>query len=236
MNDNASEPSIFARAFSLLTRNWIIVLPAFLIGLVVSILTAALTGPDTTSIGDLQGSGPAVFAYYIETIVLAVATLAASTLSVAFTTGMAGAAWSKGTASVADGARAFARHPLNAIGALILLFVLGFVAAALIIPTFFISLLAYAVFFIYTMPAVLVGGRSVTEAIVESCGIAARNLKTTILVVLLILGVAVAASFVSHILASIPLLGSLVAALLTYGVVAYGTLVVVGEYLQLRQK
>lgn len=234
MSETADAPSIFARAASLLARNWIIVLPSFVIGVVVSILTGILTGPETGSISDLQGSGPSVFAYFIETIVLALATLAGSVLSIAFTTGMAGAAWERGTATLADGLRAFARNPLNAVGALVVLFVLGFIAAALIIPTFFISMIAYALFFIYTMPSVLVGERTFTEAIVESCTIAARNLKTTVLVVLLIVAVAIVASIVGHVLGAIPLLGSIVSALLTYGAVAYATLVVVGEYLQLR--
>lgn len=234
MSETADARSIFSRAFSLLTHNWIIVLPSFVIGVVVSILTGILTGPDTGSISDLQGTGTSVFTYFIETIVLSLATLAGSTLSIAFTTGMAGAAWERGTATLADGAHAFARNPLNAVGALIVLFVLGFIAAALIIPTFFLSVVAYALFFIYTMPSVLVGERTFTEAVVESCTIAARNFKTTVLVVLLIVAVAIVASIAGHVLAAIPLLGSIVSALLTYGVVAYATLVITGEYLQLR--
>jgi hypothetical protein len=98
-----------------------------------------------------------------------------------------------------------------------------------------LSVAAFFVFFIYTMAAVFVGERPATEALVESCSIAAANLRTTILVVLLIAVVGVAAGLLGHIASAVPFAGPVLEAVLMYAVVAYGTLVVVGEYLQLRR-
>ncbi|MBV9269864.1 MAG: hypothetical protein JO165_02140, partial [Candidatus Eremiobacteraeota bacterium] len=149
-------------------RNWIIILPSVIIGLAVNFLTQILEGPEPGSLGDV-GGGAATYAFYMTTIVVAVMQILGSVLSIAFTTGMAHAAWSEGKAGISDGIACFARHPWSAIGAMILLMLIGFVAAALIVPTFFISFVAYVVFFIYTMAAVFVGDRSPTDAIVESC-------------------------------------------------------------------
>ncbi|MBV9270575.1 MAG: hypothetical protein JO165_05740, partial [Candidatus Eremiobacteraeota bacterium] len=62
-----------------------------------------------------------------------------------------------------------------------------------------------------------------------------QNLRTTILVVLLILAVALGAWILARLGGAIPFAGPLLEAVLTYTAVAYGTLVVVGEYLQLRR-
>lgn len=235
MLDSTPATGIFARARQLLTRNWIIVLPAVVIGFVTNFAVQALAGASDVSLSDLNGSGPAMFAAYLTSMIIAAIQILGSVLSIAITTGMAGAAWTKGTATLGDGFAAFAKHPWSATGAILLLIVLGFVAGALIIPTFFISVIAFAVFFIYTMAAVLVGAKSPVDAIVESCTIAAANLRTTLLVVFLIFAVAVVAGFVAHLSSAVPLAGPVLEAVLTYTAVAYGTLVVVGEYLQLRR-
>lgn len=235
MPDSVPATGIFARARALLLRNWIIVLPAIVIGFLTNFIVQFLAGASDVSLSDFNGSGQAMFEAYLSSMIIAAIQIFGSVLTVAVTTGMAGAAWSKGTATLGDGFSAFAKHPWSATGAILLMIVLGFVAGALIIPTFFISVLAFAIFFIYTMAAVLVGDKSPVEAIVESCTIAAANLRTTVLVVLLIFAVAVAAFIMARFAAAVPLAGPVLEALLTYTVVAYGTLVVVGEYLQLRR-
>lgn len=235
MPDSTPAAGIFARARELLLRNWIIVLPAIVIGFVTNFAAAVLAGASDMSLSDFNSSGPAMFEAYLTSMILAAIQIFGSVLTIAVTTGMAGAAWSKGTATLGDGFSAFARHPWSATGAILLMMVLGFVAGALIIPTFFISVIAFAIFFIYTMAAVLVGEKPPVDAIVESCTIAAANLRTTVLVVLLIFAVAVAAFVLARLAGAIPLAGPLLEAILMYSVVAYGTLVIVGEYLQLRR-
>ena len=234
MPDSAAASSIFSRAWRLLTRNWVIIVPSIVIGLAVNFFAHILEGPDAGSLAD-AGSGAAMYAFYMTTIVLVVVQILGSVLSIAFTTGMAKTAWTGEKARLSDGLACFARHPWSAIGSMVLLLLIGFIAAALIVPTFFISFIAYVVFFIYTMPAVFVGDRSPTDAIVESCTLAAQNLRTTILVVLLILTVALGAWFLARLAGAVPYAGPFFEAVFTYTAVAYGTLVVVGEYLQLRR-
>lgn len=235
MPDSTPAAGIFARARVLLLRNWTIVLPAIVIGFVTNFTLQVLTGASEMSLSDFNGSGPVMFEAYFTSIVAFAIQIFGSVLTIALTTGMAAAAWGRGTATLGDGFSAFTKHPWSATGAILLMMLLGFAAGALIIPTFFISVIAYAIFFIYTMAAVLVGEKPPVEAIVESCTIAAANLRTTVLVVLLIFVVALAAYVLGRFAGAIPLAGPFLEAVLTYAVVAYGTLVVVGEYLQLRR-
>jgi hypothetical protein len=134
---------------------------------------------------------------------------------------------------LSDGAAVFARNGLQAFLALLLLMLLGIVAAALIVPTFGISVLLYMTFMLYAMPGVLVGNRGALDAIVESIGIAWRSFGVTLTVVLLIIALAIAAGWLGVLLANVPFLGSIVGWVVMEVVVAYATLVVVGEYLQL---
>lgn len=230
--------STFAGAWSLLRHNWLIVVPSLAVGAVSGAIAYVLESSGALSwtfFGDLDASGPGAFWLYFATIVAFGWRIFGALVAIAFTTGMAGAAWERGTAALSDGATAFRREGLQVLAALVLLFVLGLVASALVVPTFGISVLAYMVFFIYTMPAVVVGDRPATEALIDSIRLAARNLGTTLLVVILIVALAVAGGFIGSAAGRIPFLGDVVAWLIMEAVVAYATLVVVGEYLKLRE-
>lgn len=228
----------FRRALALLLNNPAIVLPPLCIGAFSSVVAYLLARTGALSwsfFANLDQTGAAGFAAFLATVVAIVWRLAGIVLAMAFTTGMAGAAWLRGKASFADGGAAFRRHGVQAALAAVVLFAMGFVAAVLAIPTFFISLIVYLVFFIYTMPAVFVGGLPATRAVVASIALAWRNLRATTAIIALVLFLAFVGAAIGAAVGRVPLAGHLVAWLVMEGVVAYATLVVVGEYLNLQR-
>jgi hypothetical protein len=184
--------------------------------------------------GDLNAQGPNAFWEFLGTIIALGLRILGALVAIAFTTGMASAAWQRGSTTLADGLAAFRSEGLHLLGALVLLFVLGMVASALLVPTFGISLLAYMLFMIYTMPAVVVADLPALEAILDSVRMAARNLGATLALVVLIVVLAVVGAAIGSAAGRIPLLGEAVSWIVMETVVAYATLVVVGEYLKLR--
>ncbi len=88
---------------------------------------------------------------------------------------------------------------------------------------------------LYAMPAVLVGNRGAVDAVVESISLAWRSFGVTFVLVLLIIALAVAGGVLGDLLEHLPFLGQLLSWVLMEAVVAYATLVVVGEYLQLHR-
>lgn len=183
----------------------------------------------------MSSGGASAFWGFLATVVAVALRILGALVAIAFTTGMAAAAWDRGTASLADGAQAFRRDGLQVFFALVMLFLIGLVASALLWPTFGLSLLAYMIFMIYTMPAVVVGGRAAQDAIVESVGTAASNFGVTLLLVVLIIALAVIGGLLGYGTGRIPFLGEAVSWIVMEAVVAFATLVVVGEYLKLRK-
>lgn len=227
----------FARAWSLLRHNWTIVIPPLVVGIASAAAANALAGAGLLSwqfFGDMNVQGPQGFWLFFGTIIAVALRMVAAVVAIAFTAGMAAAAWSRGTAGFADGAAAFRRNGLQAFFALILMTLLALLAAALVVPTFWLSVLAYVIFLLYTMPAVLVGNRTATEAVIESIGMAWRSFGVTFAVVVLIILLAVAGGLLGTLLARLPFLGNVLGWIIMEVVVGYATLVVVGEYLQLR--
>jgi hypothetical protein len=236
MQPKAGVGATLQRAWSLLCGNWIVVMPSIVLGIAGAIVATLLSRSgwlSWTFFSDLDAQGPSGFWQFVATIVAMALRILAAVAAIAFTTGMAAAAWRHGVTRLSDGAAVFARNGLQAFFALLLLMLLGIVAAALIVPTFGISVLLYMTFMLYAMPGVLVGNRGALDAIVESIGIAWRSFGVTLTVVLLIIALAIAAGWLGVLLANVPFLGSIVGWVVMEVVVAYATLVVVGEYLQL---
>ena len=224
------------RAWTLLSANWIIVLPSIVVGVVSAGIATALAQNGFLSwafFGNMDVQGPTGFWMFFGTIVAMVLRIVAAVAAIAFTAGMAAAAWRSGVARFSDGADTFRRNGLQAFFALLLLTLLGVIAAALIVPTFGISVLAYMTFLLYAMPGVLVGNRGATEAIVESIGLAWRSFGVTFVVVLLIIALAVGGGWLGDLLSRLPLAGEVLSWVVMEAVVAYATMVVVGEYLEL---
>lgn len=225
-----------ARAWSLLSRNWNIIVPSIVVGAISAGIATVLSRSGWLSwgfFGDLNETGPGGYVAFLATITAMALRIVAAVIAIAFTCGMAAAAWSRGNAHFSDGAAAFRRNGLQAFFALVLLTVLGVVAAALFIPTFGVSVLAYMVFMLYAMPGVLVGNRGAIDAVVESIALAWRSFGVTFLLVVLIVVLAVAGGLLGNLLSHVPFLGQLLGWVVMEAVVAYATLVVVGEYIQL---
>jgi hypothetical protein len=224
-----SVEGVFSRSWQLLTHNWILIVPGLIIGFVVGLAQGAFGG---------SGSDPGSFAgsvgQFIGGLVVVLISILGAIANTAYTTGMAGAAWATGTTTLADGRRAFERDAGHVFVAMIGLFVLGVIAALLAIPTLGLSLIAYILLFIYTMPAAVVGERRGLDALRESYNIATKRFGTTVIVVILIAVISVIAWLIMLTLRSTPFIGPLIGAIIDQVALAYFTLVVVGEYLNLR--
>ncbi len=228
--------SVFGRAWDLLTKNWIIIVPGLVIGIVVGAIQDLYSPPVTYSIND-PTTVTSTVGHGIASLVVGLIALFGFVLNTAYTTGMAGAAWLRGRTTFADGWVAFQRDGGNIVAAMIGLFILGIVAVVLSVLLFFLlglPLLAYLFLFIYTMPAAVVGERGGFSSLGESYRIATKRFAPTFIVVLVIAVLALVAGLIAGLFSFAPFLGPIVAQLLTETVVAYFTLVLVGEYLNLR--
>jgi len=226
-----SVEGVFARSWHLLTHNWVLIVPGLIIGVIVGFAQGLFgNSGDDISTGSLASSA----GHAVAGIVLIVITILGAIANTAFTTGMAGAAWERGRATLADGRRAFERDSAHIFVAMVGLFVLGIVAAILAVPTLGLALLAYVLLFIYTMPAAVVGGRRGLDALAESYRISTKRFWTTLIVVVMIGVIAIGAWFIILALRWAPFVGPLIGAVIDQIAIAYFTLVVVGEYLNLR--
>jgi hypothetical protein len=214
--------STFAHAWTLLVRNPIIVLPGIVIGLIAAAAGEAvefLTASSFFLIGDV-----AIFAV----------ALALTLVQMAYVTGMAGGAWRHERTNLRDGWEALSHRVVPAAGAVVLMLLMGFCAAVLAPPTLGITLLIYAVFFVYTMASVVIGGRAPIAAIAESASTALKNALPTIGVVALIAVIAALGGWLGSLLGNVSeLAGWILSGLIQQVIVAYASLVVAGEYLKL---
>lgn len=227
---------VFGGAWALLRRNPVIVLPSIVVAIVSAAVEHALSVSGIASwdfFANLDAQGSGAFWLFFGTIVALGIRIFGALVVIAFTVGMAGAAWAKGRTTLADGLAALRRDGFQALLALGVLFLIGLAAAALLVPTFGISVLLYMIFLLYTMPGVIVGDRSATEATIESIQLAARNFGVTLVVVLLIVVLAIIGGIAGDALGRVPLLGTIIGWIVMEAVVAYAMLVVVGEYVRL---
>ena len=229
----------FAHAWHLLVRNWVIVVP----GLVLGLLGGALSFVVMLAIYGwvmVAGAATADVTQVTETIVavaFTVISLLASIVQMAYVTGMAGSAWRHERTTLKDGWYAFSHRSIQTSIAVLLLFAIGVCAAALSPITFGVTLLGYIIFFIYTMASVVIGGREAIAAIAESCRLALANFWPTFGIVALIVGIAVLGGWAGSQLGHVaPWAGGILAGVLEQIIVAYASLVVAGEYLKLSKR
>ena len=220
----------FARSWELLKNNWIIIVPGLVIGLVVGVIDYLLT-PHFNS-GDVTVSSAATG--LAAGLLTSLVNLVGQILAQCYTTGMAGAAWLKGKADLGDGSLAFQRDAGNVLVAIIGLAVAGIIAAILAFFTLGISLLLYVYFFIYTFPAAIIGERPGFAAMSDSFRIASRRVAPTLIIMVMLAVIFIVGAIIGIPLHFVPFLGPIVAAILVQIVLAYATLVIVGEYLALR--
>src|SRR5579871_3788602 len=100
----------FSHSWELLSKNWIIIVPGIVIGIVAAIAIAILGMFGVVSGVTLASAGMAnagLASAFLSAMIIGVVAMLASILVIAYTTGMAGAAWRTGVATLADGAAAF---------------------------------------------------------------------------------------------------------------------------------
>ncbi len=226
----------FGRSWELLSGNWVMIVPGLVIGVVAALVVFMLT-----SLGIITGvglgasgmGGAGLGAAMLAGLVAALVMLVAMILTIAYTTGMAGAAWRTGRATIDDGAAAFRKDGSAILVAVVLLIILAAVATFLSIFTFGLALLAFVLFFMYTFASVIVGGHSGAEALGDSARIATRNFLMTLALLVLLCVVFWVAGWLGGVLGHIPLLGKIVSLVIQQIVAVYATLVIVGEYIKL---
>lgn len=227
----------FGRSWQLLTENWILIVPGLVIGIVAAIVVWLLTAYGIASAVGFSAvgmGGVGVMSAFLSTVLVGVVLMLATILVIAYTTGMAGAAWRTGKATLDDGAAAFRTDGVQIFVAVVLLFLLGIVAVALAVPTLGLALLAFYLFFLYVLPSVIVGNRPATEAISESARMTMRNFVATIAIVILLAIAFMIAAWIMRFFGGIPLIGMIVRQLIMQAMAVYATLVIVGEYIKLR--
>jgi hypothetical protein len=141
---------------------------------------------------------------------------------------MAGAAWSTGAATLADGSASFREDAGRLLGAILLLAVITILAGVF---TFGIGSLVVLFFAIYMVPAVVRDNHGAWRALRLSATIARKRAGATIIILVLLFAISLAADLLAVPLMFIPFLGALVSMLVSQAVAAYTTLVIVGEYL-----
>jgi hypothetical protein len=90
------------------------------------------------------------------------------------------------------------------------------------------------VFFIYTIASAVVGNHRGLDALGESFRIAKSRFWPTVMIALALVVIRIAGAWVGGLFGLAPLIGPIVDAVINQVVVAFATLVVVGEYLNLR--
>ena len=227
----------FSRSWQLLSSNWIIIVPAIVIAIVAGVIIAILSTfglASAVGFGAVGMGGASIGTMMLAGAVVGLVLLLASILTLAYTTGMAQAAWQTGKATLDDGAAAFREDAGSLLAAIVLLVIVGIIAVLLAPFTFGLSMLAFWLFFIYTFASVVVGKRSGTEALGESARITAKNFLMTLLVGVLLAITFMIAGWIGNVLHQIPFLGPIISYVIDQIVAAFATLVIVGEYIKLR--
>ncbi len=226
----------FARAWELLTHNWVLILS----GIVIAVVAGAVQyvfGTAVLGAFVISGNGsPDALAatHAVVMIAMLLVGMAFGLVQMVYVTGMAGAAWRTGSATLRDGWEALAHRFLHLVAAAVLLFLIGLCAAVLSPVTFGVPLAVYAVFFIYTLASVIIGGRPAVDGIAESARVALGNLGPTVGVVALIVVISLVGAWIGSLVGHVSeFAGWLVAGLLQQVIVAYASLVIAGEYLKL---
>ena len=219
--------SAFSRSWELLTANWVIIVPGLIIGFIVGAIDYLLMPHGD----DVSGAGVVTFGAGVVGFLV---NIVGAILSMCYMVGMAGAAWQRGTTTFADGSVAFQRDAGNALTALVGMAVAGIIAAILALPTLLISLVLWFYFFVYTFPAAIVGERPGFAALGDSFRIASRRVGPTLILVVLTCLIFAIGAVIAGLFRFVPFLGPVVGAMISQAVLAYVTLVVVGEYLALR--
>ncbi len=231
-----SVENIFARAWSLLTKNPVLIVPGLVVGVIAGAIQS-LVAPHARLVDASGNADPTVLAAGIGPLlgsaaISAIVGILAFLITQTFVTGMAGAAWESGTTSLAQGRASFDEDAGRLLAAMLLIAVLGIVASVVTLGIGWFIVLFFA---IYLVPAVVLDNYGAVAALRLSATIALKRVLSTIIIVVMLFAIGLVIGLVMLPLAFIPLLGPIVIAVASQIVTAYTTLVIVGEYLNVRR-
>lgn len=193
---------VFAQSWAVFRQNWTIALPPVIAGVVIVagvivflVVIAAAAFAAATGHAVSSAIGAMVLGYCAFLVLAVLVSLWAYVAMF----GMADAAWTRGTATFADGFAAFRTRGLATFVAWIGIFGLALAALILALPTLGISLLALPVFAMYVMPSVIAGGRGGFEAIGESFRLVRRFFGQSAITMLILLAIAYGISMIGGI-------------------------------------
>lgn len=231
-----SVENIFARSWSLLTKNPVIIIPGLVVGLIVGIIQAVITPHshivDASGNTDVVAAAASVGGAFAAAAISIVVGILAFLITQSYTTGMAGAAWQNGSTTLADGSASFREDAGRLLAAVLLIAVIGIVAGVVTIGLGWFVVLFFS---IYVVPAVVLDNYGAVPALKLSATISMKRALSTIIIIVLLFAIGLVLAFIALPLAFIPFLGPIVSAIVSQVVTAYATLVIVGEYLSARR-
>jgi hypothetical protein len=137
-----------------------------------------------------------------------------------------------GVATLADGSASFREDAARLFAAILLVAVIGIVGS---IVTFGLGWFIVLFFALYVVPAVVLDNYGAIPALKLSATIAMKRALATIIIIALLAVIGIVLTLIILPLAFIPFLGPIIAAMISQTVTAYATLVIVGEYLNVRR-
>jgi hypothetical protein len=203
VRDPLAFDALLSSSWALFRRNWIVALPlviaAFVIIVAVVILAAVAIAIAVATGSTQQPNTSVIVVFALLYIVLCVGIVALSLWAYAAMFGMADAAWERGTATFADGNAAFRSRGGALLLALIGLLGVGIVALILALPTLLIALLAFPLFTMYVLPAVVSGRRGGFEAIADSFRLVRAYFLPSLIAFVVLFGISYGISFIGAI-------------------------------------
>jgi hypothetical protein len=203
VRDPLAFDALLSSSWALFRRNWIVALPlviaAFVIIVAVVILAAVAIALAVATGSTQQPNTAVIVVFALLYIVLCVGVVALSLWAYAAMFGMADAAWERGTATFADGNAAFRSRGGALLLALIGLLGVGIVALILALPTLLIALLAFPLFTMYVLPAVVSGRRGGFEAIADSFRLVRAYFLPSLIAFVVLFGISYGISFIGAI-------------------------------------
>ncbi|HEY0615617.1 MAG TPA: hypothetical protein VGC96_13280 [Candidatus Elarobacter sp.] len=196
---------LLSRSWALFKRNWAIALPPVIATMIFLVMigafTAAIVVAAIAKAGAPRASGTDAFIGLMVLglllcLVLGLVLILWGHLAMY---GMADAAWSRGTATFADGFSAFRTRFGASLLALIGIIGLGFAALILMFPTLGLALLALPLVTMYVFPSVVSGGRGGFEAIGESFRLVRRFFVSSAVTLLILYAIAYGLGFLGAI-------------------------------------
>jgi hypothetical protein len=214
----------FRAALDVMTQYPVMVVPPLAAGALMFVLTVFFLGGAAVAVGLAGGAGllGAFAAFFVFTLISGLLHLVASAVTILMARdGLAGREPSLGNALGAVMARL--TDVVSAAGLVMVIVAIGMMLMVLpgIVAGFFL---------VFTMPAVLLDGRGVIDALKRSVTLVMENLGAVVGLVIGIILAGIAVMIVTKILGALPLLGHLASAALVGVFVAYLTVVAVRVY------